>query len=98
MKIKELYSSPDKWTKDWFARDKNGDKVPLSDREATCFCLAGAIERCYPATALEVSYRIETYLKNKGELNHNVRTYVQWNDVPSRTFEDVKTLVEALDV
>ena len=42
MDMKELISTPEKWTKGTEARDKNGNICSYSD--AVCFCTLGAFE------------------------------------------------------
>jgi hypothetical protein len=95
MKIKELYDSPSRWTRGWFARDKDGDRASTFSQEAVCFCLAGAVEKCYPASKEgdEIAYKLENAIRAKGF----GRGYINWNDEVA-TFEDVKSLVEELDI
>lgn len=45
IKGKSLIRSSDLWTKGSFARDGNGNTVPLRDDTATCWCARGAIMR-----------------------------------------------------
>jgi hypothetical protein len=91
MKIKELLSSPEKWTQGVSARDKNGDIVYATCATATCFCLMGAIEHCYRnENEAELIYK---------KIRTKVISHISiWNDQSYRTFEDVKQLVEELDI
>lgn len=45
IKGKSLIGTPDLWIKGSFARDKNGNAVPICDGTATCWCARGAIRR-----------------------------------------------------
>lgn len=99
VKIKDLYDTPDKWTKGALARDKNGahimeygidDEVQqVNHPNAVCWCLTGAILKCYP--------------DNYGEIRAKVRNYTNggiwtWNDLEGTTFQDIRELVEKLDI
>jgi hypothetical protein len=47
MKVKELLADPARWTKEELSRDKWGRGLRPRDEEATCWCIAGGIEKCY---------------------------------------------------
>lgn len=91
MKVKELLSKKSKWTKGTMARDKKGFEVDYNDPTAYSFCLVGAIRRCYgvPSSG-KVLHQITDKL--------NISTIHKWNDRPDCTFEEVKALVEELDI
>lgn len=55
MKAHELLSEPEKWTQFAYARDKDGNPIPVTAPEATCFCLLGALRKCYPDFDSELS-------------------------------------------
>lgn len=40
---RELIATPDRWTKEWYARDAKGEWADLS--KATCFCAVGALAK-----------------------------------------------------
>lgn len=42
---RELVARPGGWTQGVFARNRDGEKVCLSQKEAVCFCASGAISR-----------------------------------------------------
>jgi len=44
VKVRELLSNPEHWTKHALAKDKNMGKVYPKDPNAVCWCLVGAIE------------------------------------------------------
>ncbi len=105
MKIRDLYSDPSNWTPGGFARNAAGDLVwlPLMDT-AVCWCLGGAIHACYPnPTEQDAIYdRIARHLKSRMppacrvvEDHSNVH---MWNDSATRTFAEVKAVVEELDI
>lgn len=97
MKVKELLSSPEKWTQGTYARDALGGRpVPPLDEDAVCFCLIGAVRKCYPI----ISDQCPVLAKITLELCTNLKMAVitDWNDYPDRTFEQVKQLVDKLDI
>lgn len=92
MKVKELFDgNPDRWTQGSYAIDKEGNKVPYDSEKARAWCLDGAISKCYG----ELS---EEYWDIYTRINNKVDGYISWNDNPYRKFEEVKALVEELDI
>jgi len=92
MKVKELLSDKSKWTQGVYARNKDGESVLSCDPQATCYCLSGALARCYvggSATFWIMYRRIEALLAPN-------QTIPRFND--KATFEEVKALVEMADV
>ncbi len=92
MKIKELLVDSSKWTKGVFARDNDGIAVATHNPNARCWCLVGAIAKCYNIFT-DTKYA-EIFNKIKLEVEHPSN----WNDAPERTFAEVKELVERLDI
>lgn len=97
MKVKELYSDASKWTKEWYAKDANGDWTDTSSEEACSFCLEGAMLKCYRYDENLEAIR-DRVMEKIQENDPHMRAIAQWNDATSRTFQDVKDLVEALDI
>ena len=99
MKVKELLTGPEKWTQNAWGRNIAGQdlfslgKQPLfvvSDPSVVCWCLIGAVMRCYPRCHRIPLDKICKKLKTVA--------VTEWNDAPERTFEDVRKLVEELDI
>lgn len=88
MKIKELFNDKKKWTQYHSARDSKGFPCKPTASAAVCWCLSGAIQRCYPHEWRKIDRRLIV----------DVNDYISWNDSPDRTFEEVKALVEKLDI
>lgn len=91
MKIKELLSDNTKWCKKHCALDINGLPTESSSPEAVCWCLFGAMRKCYGRDDKfgEIWVTIESAIGQSA---------THWNDYQNRTFADVKALVERLDV
>lgn len=89
MKLKQLFTSKKKWTQRAFARDKIGRVTSSREKGACSWCLEGAIYKCYRTKAADI-LRLTKY--------HCDGNIVKWNDNPNRKFEDVKKLVNSLDI
>ena len=91
MKIYELLNEPSKWTRYTGARDMRGNKISISSPDAVCWCLMGAVHKCYNLEEQEeILDKISNYLKPI--------IITDWNDNCLRTFEEVKSLCLALDI
>lgn len=93
MKIKELLSSPDKWAKGYYAYNWYGEMCCARSKRAVKFCLLGAGMKCYGEDWSKVRVRIQEYVATR---YHKPVQF--WNDDASTRFEDVKQLVEELDI
>lgn len=97
MKIKELLSDESKWTKGWFARDNNNEPVRVNCPSAYKWCLEGAGLRCY-GKVFEYWQTVITKI-NKELMNENIKLEISdWNDHPETKFQDIKALIEKLDI
>lgn len=89
MKVHELLDAPEKWTQAAYAKNAQGERVEYCEPEAVCWCLEGAMMRCYGADFIKKLATVETHLSS--EITH-------WNDQPSRTFEQVRAIALELDI
>jgi hypothetical protein len=98
-KAYELLATPDKWTKGTYARDGNGGKVPDYSEEAKCWCVSGAIWKCYRKPYEKVRVQLDVgemhrrLLKRIGEVEIPL-----WNDAPERTHAEVIAVLKELDI
>src|SRR6185369_2434153 len=104
MKVRELLSGPEKWVQGVYAKgyvdDNLGDTilraVEPDDPKAHCWCLVGAINKCYPIINDE---RIRIKTKIQAKIWPEGYCFIHtWNDESGRTFDEVKALVEELDI
>ena len=98
MKIRELLCDESKWTKGEFARiSKGGDRCAPTSPNATCFCLSGAIIRCYDGPQEQQSIQ---YIRIREHISKwfGYDSVAGWNDLPSTTFTDIRKIIEELDV
>lgn len=91
MKIKELLSSPDKWTTGAYARTKDGFPVTSTCNEAVCWCLVGAAMRCYGN--IDDYYRVINLIGRNFGYDSQITTR---ND--GSTYEEIYKLVSDLDI
>ena len=93
LKIKELLSDPSKWTQGVIARDSNGLHVGVHSSSATCFCLYGAMRRCYGS-----DFKTEYNVFNRLQQMVPDHDPIGWNDAPERTHAEVLELVTRMDI
>ena len=92
MKIQEVLATPDKWCKYDNAVTKLGCDVLPDSSQAVKWCLVGAAMKCYSGLEL-------TRVRNLIATKILPFTYItSYNDAAERTFEDIRRLIEELDV
>lgn len=100
MSIKDLLSSPDKWTKNAYSRDINDKQICGTDCEldenAVKWCLAGAIGKIYKHDKRKIfDIHDKIYKKLQKE---NKGTILVYNDHKDTKFEDIRNLIIELDI
>lgn len=102
LKVHELLSSPDKWTRRCQARDATGGAVPSRSKEATCWCLDGAVERCYPDPADQARARRALIVAAGWRLprfpESDAYLITLFNDAALRSHAEVLALAKEADV
>ena len=92
MKVKELLESKENWIKGHCALTKNNELTSSNSADAAKWCLIGAIIRCYGVVGFaEFITEIKQHILPFSSVS-------LWNDTPNRTFEEVKELVNRLDI
>lgn len=96
MKAKDLLADPAHWTKGALAKDKFGVQCWHSAPEAACWCLEGAIRKCYPGQYQRILYSLPEYIQMlfPGQL----RAPFGFNDNANTNHSDVLKLVTELDI
>lgn len=99
MTLQELLIDETKWIQGNWARNSKGARINCMSPDAACWCLAGALRRCYHATdskddsvLRQIWNRVDATLTDLG------CDAIAWNDTPSRTFADIRHLIETLDI
>ena len=100
MKVKELLADESKWTRSVLARNRGGYACSPTDPTATCFCLLGAIDRCYPDLAKSdlAIIKLQRAIAKHTEATIVVpMTVGTFNDYHA-SFEDIKKVLELADI
>lgn len=97
MKISEILSSPDKWTKEHCAKDSDGDPTNSSSPTAVCWCLAGAMNRMISLNEDMFFSKTHFTLTEivRSTTKHQEISY--FNDAPETTYEDVMKVVKLFE-
>lgn len=90
MTVQELLDDPSKWTKGALARDIDGEGLEADNSSAVCWCLIGAIQKCYGVAWIGVVIKCMRHL--------SVDWIDLWNNDPQRSFAEVKSLVTELNI
>lgn len=102
MTVQELLSDESKWTKGTFARDENNCNIDPYSKGAICWCIKGAIMRCYEGddeywhanNEIRAAIAKLKYF-DKPTININIMGF---NDNPNTTFADIRRVIEEADI
>ena len=92
--ILTMLDSPEKWTQNQLARDRDNNPVHSSDPEATCWCLCGAI--CQVLRTHDLDPLATEYMRITNAMARHVHNnidpespncYVLFNDDPETTYD-----------
>lgn len=94
MKAWELIADPARFTKEFFAKNANGEVVDATDDSAVCFCTAGALHKVYPGDAQTDNYKLRAEIAREYKRLHKPKDVDEWdwtiydfNDAPEMTAE-----------
>lgn len=96
MTLQTLFKKPGSWTQGALARTRKRNVVSPHSTAAVCYCLEGALVRCYPEHAERVSARqmlIAAIRKLFGTPN-----YVNWNDESGRRIRQIRRAVKEANI
>jgi hypothetical protein len=93
-RMDEILDTPEHWCQRAAARDSNGFEVEVSaSHRAVSFCLMGALSKAEMESKttnnVVTTLRFYNHFKKVMELPEDMGV-VYWNDMPGRTFEEVK--------
>jgi hypothetical protein len=97
MKTYELLDSPEKWTKGVCARDSRGKEIDPESPKAICWCIKGALYKCYPDDD-DWYTAYNQLVKAKGYETWKYGGVVSWQDDPRTTYEEVIEVLKLADV
>lgn len=100
-RIKNLISSPRRWTKNAFFRDKNGHAIdPNGQRYVEWENLLKDIDSMSLYGAILLSYDTEAARQQICEkIRKHIGAYkyiAEFNDAPETTYQDLKTILDAI--
>ena len=91
MTLTELFRDESKWAQGNYAYARNGKVVDPCSRNAICWCLIGAMHKCYRG-------RIDEELAHIARKAIGTVHYATlWNDNPNRTFSQIKSAAKRID-
>lgn len=86
--------SPEKWTKGWNAKNNIGQRVTENSPAACCWCLVGAVVSISgDLIRIEIADNIVSKTLNFLKIQSGETFLYNWNDLPSRTFSEVKSFI-----
>lgn len=95
--LRQLFSSPKRWHKGDYGIGKSGKPICFNDKivesNPTCLCLLGGLGYVYK-NMWHRNEEIREYIK----YHHNQRYIEDFNDSSETTFEDIKKLVNDLNL
>ena len=95
MKPSELLSDPSKWTQGYYARDAKGDLQPARSPDATCFCIFGALLRCYERPGERSQKVAQVILKRFPQrVAHQDSVLPGFNDHKDTKYEEVISVLQ----
>ena len=97
MTIQELFTGPETWTQGTYARSREGCDVAESSPTAVSFCLAGAFYFAYAMRGQAYSNEFKRVADAIG-VRDTIGEITNWNDDPSRTFADIRRVIEQANV
>ena len=95
MKVSELLADESKWCQGAFARDAHAEVRASWHREANCWCLLGAVNKCY-SDDLDENRNAKELLKSHIQNLHGHNDVSVFND--TATFDQVREVIMAADV
>lgn len=82
----EIIGSPERWTKDTFARDSDGEPTTLNSKNAVCFCSVGALDK------VKADIKTKNYVNNVVQETHKYEYVVDFNDSDNTKHKDVMNM------
>ncbi len=101
MKVRDLLTDESKWVRGIYALDERGNGLKSTDPRAVCWCLLGAINKCYghDLVAQDMVQHLVLERIQPGISDPSGRTSISgFNDSRNTTFAEIRKLVEELDI
>jgi hypothetical protein len=99
VKVKDILTDESRWTQGALARDERGEPCEPGDDRARRWCVLGALCRV-AADDAAINAAIDAVGQAVGVHDYTlaIEEIGEWNDCPSRTFDEVRHVIEKADV
>ncbi len=97
MKIQTLYKVPAHWLQHAWARNAAGEDRYYGD-DQVCWCLAAAVEKCYPDPADRRVVRAKLLNVIRIQYGGQYTNLAGWNDCEHRTLREVRQVCRKANV
>jgi hypothetical protein len=94
VQLKELFSTPDKWTKKAFARDSEGNVTAMIMPDAVCWCLFGGLVKVFESLPEMQNSREKEILEKTISKDYAFLAISAFNDDSQTTFEMVHQVID----
>jgi hypothetical protein len=99
MTIQQLYRKADRWIQgDWVTTKRGESLETVNDRGAACFCLDGALHKCYPRARVRRLQKAISTFETGSPAHWRLQGIIAWNDQQGRTIRDVRKVVRLAGV
>jgi len=82
----EIIGSPERWTKNTFARDSDGVSTAYYDKNAVCFCSIGALEK------VKATFGVKHYVARSVPKESSFSGIVKYNDASKTKHKDIMNM------
>jgi hypothetical protein len=96
--LQELFSRPNRWTKETDARNAAGEIVEYNSQAASAWCLTAAIRKVYwdEGKREEMTHKLVDWIR--ANLDPGIEDLPSWNDAPERKFGDIRKAIVGTNV
>jgi hypothetical protein len=96
--VQELFSRPNRWTKETDARNSAGEVVEYDSAQASAWCLSAAIRRVYwdEGKREEMTHKLVDWIR--ANLDPEMDDLPTWNDAIERKFGDIRKAIVGANI
>lgn len=98
MKLLELLDNSSKWIKYHLGETAKGYPVPGYDPSAVCWCLRGAVQKCYPENITKVEGKLRRTIARMFPRKWKNNCVADFNNDPKTTFALIRRVIKAAKV
>ena len=98
MKPSDVLKLKKNWVKNSYANRQDGSSCSVESDNAVCWCLVGAIMKCYPHPKTQVEKRLKASSAMKKLFPGRTNSLLQFNDHKDTKFTDVKKVLKEAEL